>query len=391
MPVWTHDCISSAPATAPGATTAALGIFSHEPRWRHRDAIRSSWMKLVSDDVAAKFVIRGFPALNQTAIDAERAASGDIVFLKAPSGMSREVGPLRSLILWFGCSTRLYPEAAYVGKADDDVFVRAPFLSPILRATRPLLSAGQGVVVGKFESYYWLNNPRNEGPIGFSNNAVRPCLGQTGPFGFPKGAAFFVSAAQARAVAAWARRSGEESALIDGDADRCYRGSAAMRASKILRNQTILGPCAGAQQVPMPYEDVWLGHALSMVASGPSTFVGLDSALFNTWAWGFTARESLVVWHSNADADFPRRSTVLRDWVANETANHCREASFQLRCDHDLGKRVPGANVSCSRTPLNWCRLTSSCSGSVVNMWEYMGIYGLSRRQPRTTPGSSEH
>jgi hypothetical protein len=403
-----------------GPLLGVVGIFSHEPRRSHRAAIRASWLAQVVHPLHARFVMRGLRPMNETVLQTEVESHRDVILLDAPSNMSRSTGPLKSLLLWFECAADLY-DTAFIGKADDvrssdsslpsqlphlplpaypavphdrgslsqDVWVRAEALSPMLRSAYTLLPEHPAVLLGKLESYYWEAKPNNEGPVWFGWNAWRPCLSDGhGPFPFAKGPLFFVSANASRAAISWAIDSGEAGALIDSDASRCYKGSRAMRASRLSRNGSVVlsGPCIGSNPaVSFPVEDVWLGHALSKSQLvGHALFIELDSALYPFSPWGFSARESIAVWHSNADTDFPRRASVLSEWASNASRpSLCVDWRLGLTC-------APGDEWSCTRQPVKRCTLTAAaaCSRDKIDMWQHTHQHA---KRPAHLPSDFTH
>lgn len=110
-----------APPTHPSsALVAALGVLSHEPRLSMRNGCRATWFssQRLPSSVAAYFVLR-WPrrVAAPLALLSEVQRHDDMLFVDAPSNMSRDNGPLLSLALWLGCAALIHPEAHYVGKA----------------------------------------------------------------------------------------------------------------------------------------------------------------------------------------------------------------------------------------------------------------------------------
>ena len=107
-------------AVDPSPRLAVLGIFTTPSHRAYRDAIRASWMADAEPDVILpRFVLRGIEL--PASFANESRASSDMVYLRARSSMSRQGGPLLSLLLWFDCAATAWPNAQLVGKADDDV------------------------------------------------------------------------------------------------------------------------------------------------------------------------------------------------------------------------------------------------------------------------------
>ena len=114
---------------------AVLGVLSHAPQQRLRDAWRRHILPVASPDIAVRFVMRGFGV--PTHVNLEAKSHGDVILLRANSSLPRGTGPLVSLRLWYSCALSAFPQAAYIGKADDDTFVHLPSISRQLQALSP--------------------------------------------------------------------------------------------------------------------------------------------------------------------------------------------------------------------------------------------------------------
>ena len=95
---------------------AALGVLSHEPRLRLRNAARSTWLPDLPQTIVALFVLRGLGLQERNATRAEASRHGDMLFVRAQSDMLRENGPLQSLVLWFECARQRFTGARFIGK-----------------------------------------------------------------------------------------------------------------------------------------------------------------------------------------------------------------------------------------------------------------------------------
>lgn len=220
----------------------ALGVFSQDTPFNAllRQAARRTWMTSpnVDDEVVVRFAIRGGGGVSAPLV-VEGEANKDLVILKANTTLPRATGPISSLIEWFAYATTTFPNSAFVGKADDDTFVRLAPLRSHLAAVEALFPPrGSPIYWGRFELFHWMR--ASESPIGFRwfGGRMQPCKvtnALTGPFPFAKGALFAVSAPVAAGVAA----------------------SPFARAS--LANITAhTGPRKNA-----PWEDAWLGYVLA--------------------------------------------------------------------------------------------------------------------------------
>jgi len=394
-----------------------IGVMSHEPRRRHRDAVRANWLTALPDAVRGHFLIRGIDPIDRAALDLELAANADVILLPARSNMSQHIGPLQSLLLWFECFHRVYADVPFIGKADDDIWLRTVAIEPLLHSAE-VLAGHSAVYVGHMEAYSWSTAEFNEGAMENSFSFAWPkreCSRDRpaqGPFPFAKGALFVLSARLSGAVLAWAKSSGEAAHLLGNDAKRCYLGSPAQQASTRTPNGSFVsGPCRGRRpRILAPVEDVWLGHALSLAAKEPVTYLDVPVSMYSLFPWGFSAMESLLVWHSNADDDFPRRVAIVSRWAANASRPtrclswwsmpiRCRprlraakalpwalrqlsngsEAHLQawhqdLQVDVDWAGN-PSTLRSCRGQPIRRCRLLppAGCDTSKVDLWRLPG------------------
>lgn len=209
------------------ATLAALGVLSHEPRLRLRNAVRATWFPDLPPTIVARFVLRGLALQEPNATQAEAARHGDVLFVRARSVMLRENGPLQSLVLWFECARRRFASARFIGKADDDVWIRPSGWATLLTAVRGHVPEGAHAYVGAMEGYHWRMDA--DAPVDWLHFPLaRQCKrkgkagGQVGPFAFGKGASFFMTAHTAARVAGHAAHVRR---ITETDAARCFAGS----------------------------------------------------------------------------------------------------------------------------------------------------------------------
>lgn len=144
----------------PPPLTAAIAILSavagtNAPRYRRRrDVIRNSWLHFRSDletcydptvcpgRLVVHFVVRcgGLDAQSRAALRAENASNGGDM-LCAGNVSAYDGGRLRGTVLalhwWLQHARRTYPDAKFVGKADDDVYVHLPDVAAQLSAIPP--------------------------------------------------------------------------------------------------------------------------------------------------------------------------------------------------------------------------------------------------------------
>ena len=211
-------------AAAGSASLAAIGVLSHEPRVRLRNAVRATWLPDLPDTVAARFVLRGLALQEPNTTQAEAARHGDVLFVRARSVMLRENGPLQSLVLWFECARWRFASARFIGKADDDVWIRPSGWAALLGAVRAHVPQEAHAYVGAMEAFHWRLDA--DAPVDWSHYPfTRGCTrtggsagGKVGPFAFGKGATFFMTAHTAARVArraAHMRRITEASRVRD--------------------------------------------------------------------------------------------------------------------------------------------------------------------------------
>ena len=145
----------------PAPLLAVVGILSLEEHVRHRHEIRETWLRRSPEaGIVARFAIHGLDA-RADVID-EATKHSDITFLRAPAVMSCKAGALRKLMLWLRCAAAAWPNAAMIGKADDDVWLHLPGVSAhVSRSLAVLgwqsaLEASQrgGLVWASMESYH---------------------------------------------------------------------------------------------------------------------------------------------------------------------------------------------------------------------------------------------
>jgi len=203
---------------APVSTTvslAALGIISLETRRALRDGIRATWLAdFEALGMGARFVLRGVDLMTPELTLAEARSGGDMVFVRTKASYDKAVGPVTSLMLWYKCAARIFPEAQFVGKADDDVWLEPGGWSALLASlARQVSSRGLPAYIGQMEGFHWRNEA--ESPVGWDYGPLRkscransnysfvdygPTERVSGPFNFARGSVFFLSASLARYV-----------------------------------------------------------------------------------------------------------------------------------------------------------------------------------------------
>ena len=325
-PLWCPASAASMPSPASGPDRhclAAIGIISHEGREAHRAASRSSWLSLLPGlpDMHVRFAIRGVGLNDPSRLHEEARTHGDVLLLRERSNLTlQEAAPLRSLLLWYRCAQHLFPDAAYVGKMDDDAWLQPVGMRELLLTILPWRQA----YVGSFESFHWDEAASVPRAPWYGAPSVKACRltssGLAGPFSFAKGAAFFLTADLVALLSPPRRNrrdffSGDAGAQGDGD-PRCLPGSRSLwpsmrpvGATGVEAGARLVAPgapaggeapahgeapsiepapaCAGrtsergaaagggaaARGTSKPWEDVWVGYALSRMAAASRTAV----------------------------------------------------------------------------------------------------------------------
>lgn len=124
-------------------------------------------------EVLLRFVVRAAACQATNGTDVFIVPSDGLLGLSAQA--SRAIGPIVSATNWLACAYKTWPNARFIGKADDDVFVDFPLLSQSLRQTP------DDAVWGRFERYRW--DEDRETPVAFGSR--QPCTATEANFSFP--------------------------------------------------------------------------------------------------------------------------------------------------------------------------------------------------------------
>ena len=351
---------------------AAIGIFTVDDHKRHRESVRASWMRSASRaNMIAKFVLHGLSA--RADVLKEAAAHGDTIYLKAPAVMSCKSGPLKKLLLWLECALTAWPNAELIGKADDDTWAHLPGIAAhvarslaALRA-RHVSTAANLLVWGSIESYHWHEGVHR--PVGFtgmryafrrlpgdgrlekcrrrksprlvplpnrdvpkawhSSEAANDAEGAnvTGPYFYAKGPFYLVGSSLVQQVInnQWARKEAEAS-LESGERE------------------------ADLVELTWPWEDVWLGAAITHSASADQqpavVHIGATRRAGSVFSeeWGIKAAPSTLIWHMRTKD--PERLHTLERW------------SERWRCDRQFES-------------MEYCSPYIACSGATWHACEH--------------------
>ena len=362
LPCWCH-MLKPQPSSPRTPLVAAAGILSTEARTFLRSASRATWLANAPAALAARFVLRGIGLSGESAtlLRAEWAKHKDLVLLNASATLPRQYGPIVSLHLWLQCAARLFPEVPFVGKLDDDAWMSASGVSGLLHGLLPWVDKPWAAYTGKFESFSWnveRHSPESWRPASAWAHCSRNQSSRIrGPFGFAKGAAFFVSQklaqrliiAQRSNVAHIANHSG---CVVDRAADG-IPGSVKGPTTAAAPAESG-GGCAHALNA---WEDVWMGYVVSQDAAGPVVLVDWNRHLVDKWR--AEGHSGILAWHSRSLHHFPQDAALLSKWAS---ANPCGWSGIRpFECGSD---RI----LSCAGKPLARCYVSppAACGRSAV-------------------------
>ena len=112
-----------------------LGVMVAPANVAARDGARATWMRAADERAVVRFVVGNRRCARQL-MDAEASRHGDIVYVDSPDchkGRSAE-----KVHAWFLHAASFYASARWVGKTEDDAFVRLPVLLADLSPLRVL-------------------------------------------------------------------------------------------------------------------------------------------------------------------------------------------------------------------------------------------------------------
>ena len=374
---------------------AVIGVLSHEGREGMRQLARSTWMRSAAGEtLRAWFVMRGIGAA--APVLQEAAEHGDVFLLNASAALTRTTGPLHSLFLWLRCATSAFSAVPFVGKMDDDAWLHPTGMAALLRSMLPWLDRPFSAFVRSFEAFSW--DLTTGLPVAWAGRAVSPnwCRvrsstfngsvgGTAGPFSFAKGAAFFLSMRLASVVAGAGLPAEEDPRCLEGS--RChFHGDDATDDADGRHSTTDaeLPPfscgvsshqCSGGPKHDKPWEDVWLGMALSRARRAENVAtVHLNSEQFHD-EWGFKSRPTALVWHSRLDTDIHRRYPTVHAW--GMAGARCAEGPYEVRCRRrQNGRGVPYLVHTCANNSWMNCHVVrrddaTNCSREEVDLWSW--------------------
>ena len=300
----------------------ALGILSAPENSRRRDALRSTWMKLLlpRHKWAVRFVVRsGY----LTASSPDRPAdldSPDVVPVNTVGyNWTRVRAPVLLLFKWLAHAQFQYPHAEWIGKADDDVWLQPDAVAAQLAAVAARKDS-LFAYVGNMQFSSWLNH-RVVG-FGYHLFETKVVKGAVGPFPFASGYFAVLSAT-----------------LVD----ELLESRAADDAAQY---RTLRLPKSRWQGV---YEDVWLGSAIHRFASSvdvkPLVLVDLGHSGAISDSDGMLMTTNTAVWHSRLKR--PERMLQVHARFAEPTG--CLLQPGPLRCRKERGlPREGGPPLVCT-------------------------------------------
>ena len=183
---------------------AVIGVLSYDGRADFRQAARETWFgqwrsrSSISEfaSVESWFVLRGYGARQDTLAEAQRER--DMIFVGAAANATW-APPLQSIWLWYKCAVSAWPDARFLGKADDDVWAQTHDVARSLAMSSVALQQTgiplSNIFWGVMESATWNESACLPGP--WPSYRWVPCSTQQlqgvhGPFSFPKGPLYFI-------------------------------------------------------------------------------------------------------------------------------------------------------------------------------------------------------
>ena len=200
---------------------AAIGVLSgtsHDGvKYRvRRAAARQTWGEALERQwvpAAVRFVLRcgGLP------VDAPERSEPGVLCTDVPAVLGRRMGPVRSLMAWLSHAIATFPNAHFIGKADDDVYLHPPAIIRLLESVP--VGMRKHAYLGYHNWYHTLYEPGRQFQFttyspqrGYSNMAARrtglakrcsvPNVTCHGPFPYACGPFFAIGRRLVQALAA---------------------------------------------------------------------------------------------------------------------------------------------------------------------------------------------
>ena len=313
-----------------------------------------------------------------------------MVLLNVSAAYGRFRGMLLALMEWWNVSLTTWPDAEFVGKADDDVWANLPGIATNLRLAHDAIGHSWWIILGAMEVFHW--DAESHRPVGWHDvrqlsvmpnctrnaditwRAMPPIQRKkhdaiVGPFVFPRGPLFFLSAPLAAAVLSndWVRREAERTRDSIPDDE-----SAVLQACEA--NASLCGTMGTSSR---PWEDVFLGVALAKAMpqarprSDPKSGVAavhLGCPLFHT-GWGFFVARSTLVWHDAYSGGLKRPERIGAAQRFSD-ARSC-VSSIDTRSQHLVCTAANTSWNSCSGLPWTVCEWrrdnqTGTCAHSAL-------------------------
>ena len=402
---------------------AVLGVLStHGTANTHlRHAIRFTWAANATahSGIMSRFIMRGLNTSEEVLREAK--LYGDVIFVRAQGELHRNVGPLKSLVLWFQCAAVAWPAAQLIGKADDDVYLHRSGVEAHLRGSLDALRGSSTPMLywGMMETWRWdagTHRPASADRFMYKfggGRGINKCIYRVGwravrmshPYYAPRNltnANQHTSGASGRRLSRVKPEPTQDPKLIQTIGPIHYAKGPVYFVSTELVRQVVNDPswrrrvdevCTHATESvqgvthsstrPRPYEDVFTGLSLALAAVGDNlAFVHMGVATFGEpWGTYSGMRNSTLCWHDkvkNADRIFR-----MHRWAS---LNHCQPPRVVLNCTLDQ----PTPFISCTGARWQKCRAvhnSTSCPKTVtraaVDAFRGMPIIEPKRRRTK--------
>ena len=360
-----------------------------------RDAIRQTWLsapralEAERQGLVARFVLR---AGGDDDARKEAVAMGDtVLLLDVLAAMAPKFAPLRSTLAFLQCALKRWPRAASIGHAEDDVYLVLPDIVQHLRRSLAGLhrasanrTDGPRMLWGMPEVFHWSHSthlPHGWWSYWYGGSALarrsrcaESRAGVVGPFGFAKGALYFLSADLAEELQADER--------VGQEAEAALRGNTSGGASA-----SDVSLASGA------WEDVFIGFALSLLqtsARPPLHYVSLPLEAYHettSATAGLSAKRTALVMHATHSKS-SRSVHRLHQYVESR---HCTPTQrSKLSCGQEQG-------ATCGGGHWHQCELKGNdyahCESSVVDELGFgaLGSPWLDRDTPGTCAWRATH
>lgn len=342
-------------ATSSSSATSldlALGVISAPPFRARRDAIRTTWLRNVPPQVFVRFVVRAgdcnmtsgrrlrghaSPHAVPTTSASPPENEDDVLRIRSVcASEDRRRGAVLTIFAWLQHAVRSFPNATFIAKADDDIWLDIPALRIYLNAVREGAEqrGAPHVFMGNLLYSSYVTNGTREYDTGFGydcgqargsfRNLVKwsPSMSSTslGPFTFAPG--FLNVLSQALAAK-----------LVDSQG--------LQENVKYIQDQKgVFG-----------LEDKWLGSAIQRHANLNSSgmlLVHMGKILFD--APGMHILSTAILWHNGRKdlARMPIVDTFARQHGCFSPSNNESSITPSLHCSSEPAPCAPPNSFRCT-------------------------------------------